>query len=71
MTDYSHLMLAEFIYGLVPKETFADVLGDQATPRRMFYYLKKDFFPYVYWEAMVKGDWYGTNGMKRPVYANL
>jgi hypothetical protein len=27
-------MLAEFKYGLVPDETFADVLGDQSKPNR-------------------------------------
>ena len=27
-------MLAEFKYGLEPKETFAKYLGDQAKPRR-------------------------------------
>jgi len=37
-------MLCEFKYGGVPQETFANVLGDQAEPRRVFYHLKKDFF---------------------------
>ena len=61
-------MLAEFKYGLVPKETFASTFGDQATPGRFFYYLKKDFFPLMYWSAMVKGEWYGTNLTNRPDY---
>ena len=47
-------MLAEFKYGLIPDETFADVLGDQAKPRKLFYYLKKDFFPFVYWNYLVR-----------------
>ncbi|EJD06011.1 FAD/NAD-binding domain-containing protein [Fomitiporia mediterranea MF3/22] len=68
LTDYGYLMLAEFKYGLEPKETFASRLGDQATPSRLYYHLKKDFFPWIYFEAMVKGDWYGTNGMMRPTY---
>ena len=34
-------MLAEFKYGLVPKESFADYFGDQAVPRALYYYLKK------------------------------
>ncbi|ORY13593.1 hypothetical protein BCR34DRAFT_599766 [Clohesyomyces aquaticus] len=43
------VLLAEFKYGGVPKETFGDMFGiDQATPRRAFYHLKKDFFPWVY-----------------------
>ena len=46
-------MLAEFKYGLEPKETFAGILGDQSTPRAAYYYLKKDFFPWAYWNFMV------------------
>lgn len=34
-------MLAEFKYGLVPKESFADYFGDQAVPRALYYYLTK------------------------------
>ena len=47
-------MLAEFKYGLEPKESFSNVLGDQVTPRSAFYYLKKDLFPFVYWRYMVR-----------------
>ena len=69
MTGYGQLMLAEFKYGLVPDETFADVLGDQAKPRKLFYYLKKDFFPWVYYDRMVKGEWFGKHGLKRPDFS--
>jgi hypothetical protein len=35
-------MLAEFVYGLKPKETFAELFGiDQIKPRKAFYHLKK------------------------------
>lgn len=47
-------MLAEFKYGLEPKESFASFLGDQAVPRAAYYYLKKDFFPWTYWNFMVR-----------------
>ena len=47
-------MLAEFKYGLEPKESFSNVLGDQVVPRSAFYYLKKDLFPFVYWRYMVR-----------------
>ena len=47
-------MLAEFKYGLEPKESFASYLGDQSIPRAAYYYLKKDFFPWVYWNYMVR-----------------
>jgi hypothetical protein len=35
-------MLAEFVYGLKPKESFAELFGiDQIVPRKAFYHLKK------------------------------
>ncbi|KAJ5089867.1 Sulfide:quinone oxidoreductase [Penicillium argentinense] len=63
LTEYGKVLLAEFKYGGVPKETFGDWFGvDQAVPRRSFYHLKKDFFPWVYYNSMVKGDWAGPKG---------
>jgi hypothetical protein len=42
LTGYDQLMLAEFVYGLKPKETFAELFGiDQIKPRKVFYHLKK------------------------------
>ncbi|KAK4935231.1 hypothetical protein LTR10_023693 [Elasticomyces elasticus] len=65
-TDYGKVMLAEFKYGGVPKETFNGWFGiDQAVPRRAFYHLKKDFFPWVYSKYMVKGRWGGPKGWIR------
>lgn len=69
VTEYGKVMLAEFKYAGVPKETFGGLpvvggLLDQGTPRKMFYHLKKDFFPWVYYEAMVKGTWAGPKGWK-------
>lgn len=62
-TSYGKVLLAEFVYGGRPKETFAKWLGiDQATPRGIFYYLKKDFFPWVYYKFMLNGRWAGPNG---------
>ncbi|KAI0781014.1 FAD/NAD-P-binding domain-containing protein [Trametes elegans] len=68
LTGYGQLLLAEFKYGLEPKESFAHILGDQATPRSVYYYLKKDFFPYVYWNYWVKGNWFGSKGFVRPTF---
>ncbi|AEO67599.1 uncharacterized protein THITE_2116481 [Thermothielavioides terrestris NRRL 8126] len=62
LTEYGKVMLAEFKYGGVPQETFARFGWDQATPRRAFYHLKKDFFPWVYYKSMVKGTWGGPKG---------
>ena len=66
LTEYGKVLLAEFKYGPEPKETFGRLLGvDQATPRRAFYHLKKDFFPWVYKTSMVKGRWGGPKGWIR------
>lgn len=52
MTGHNELMLAEFKYGGIPKETFSwlPFIKSQDIPRTWFYYLKKDFFPWVYWK---------------------
>ena len=63
LTEYGKVLLAEFKYGPEPKETFGNWFGiDQAKPRRSFYHLKKDFFPWVYYSHMVKGNWAGPKG---------
>ncbi|GAA5970237.1 hypothetical protein JCM11641_001631 [Rhodosporidiobolus odoratus] len=67
LTGHNELMLAEFKYGGVPKETFSGIFGSQDVPRRAFYHLKKDVFPEVYWRSLVKGTWFGPRGPFRPV----
>lgn len=63
LTEYGKVMLAEFKYGGQPKETFGSLFGiDQAEPRKAFYHLKKDFFPWVYYNSYVKGSWAGPKG---------
>lgn len=62
-TEYGKVMLAEFVYGHVPKESFNKWLGwDQIKPRRSFYHLKKDFFPWIYYSSLVRGTWGGPKG---------
>ncbi|TCD69736.1 hypothetical protein EIP91_006503 [Steccherinum ochraceum] len=68
LTGYDQLLLAEFKYGLEPKETFAQYLGDQATPKKFYYHLKKDLFPWAYWNFMLDGNWYGSNAWTRPTF---
>ncbi|PPQ83737.1 hypothetical protein CVT24_007624 [Panaeolus cyanescens] len=65
LTGYGELMLAEFKYGLEPKETFGDVF-DQSKSNKFFYHLKKDLFPYAYWNYMINGEWFGSKGLRRP-----
>jgi len=67
LTGYNQLMLAEFKYGLEPKETFARFFN-QAKPNRFFYYLKKNLFPELYWGYMVKGQWFGVSAFSRPTF---
>ncbi|KAJ9091318.1 hypothetical protein QFC20_007667 [Naganishia adeliensis] len=66
-TGYGSLMLAEFKYGGKPAETFG-ALADQRIPRRPFYHLAKDVFPYAYFKHMVKGEWFGPKGLVPPVF---
>ncbi|KAI1124569.1 FAD/NAD(P)-binding domain-containing protein [Nemania abortiva] len=66
LTGHNELMLCEFKYGGVPKETFAGIFGGQETPNAAFYYLKKNIFPIAYWNAFLKGLWYGPNHFIRP-----
>jgi len=67
LTGYGELMLAEFEYGLEPKESFVNFF-DQSKSHRAFYHLKKDLFPYAYWNYMVNGKWFGTRGLTRPTF---
>ncbi|KAF8507244.1 hypothetical protein JB92DRAFT_2961374 [Gautieria morchelliformis] len=70
LTSYNKLLLAEFTYGAKPKETFHNMLSiDQGKPRRSFYYLKRDFFPWVYFNYFVTGKWFGPRGFSRPDFS--
>ena len=60
------VLLAEFKYAGVPKETFGGWFGiDQAVPRKAFWQLKKNFFPWVYYNNLVNGTWGGPKGWLR------
>eukprot|EP00483_Globobulimina_turgida_P001472 UN01474 len=60
------LILAEFTYGGVPKELFGMVGVDQGIARRAFFHLKRDVFPFVYWNLVPRGLWYGANMIFKP-----
>jgi hypothetical protein len=55
------LILAEFKYGDIAVMNF---VKDQEKPYRIFYHLKKDFFPFVYWNIVPRGIWAGKDGIK-------
>ncbi|EGR32485.1 hypothetical protein IMG5_081190 [Ichthyophthirius multifiliis] len=50
------LMLIEYKYGYVACETF---MARQDIPSQFFYKLKKDFFPWAYWNLVPRGIWHG------------
>ncbi len=52
VTGYGKLILAEFGYDLLPKETFP---FDQNKERWSMYMLKKHVLPRLYWSGMLKG----------------
>lgn len=66
-TGYGQLMLAEFTYGAQPAETFGKLV-DQRVPRKAFYHLAKDVFPWAYEKYMLKGAWYGPRTLVAPQY---
>jgi eukaryotic sulfide quinone oxidoreductase len=59
------LMLMEFKYGGIPDETFST---SQNTPWRFFFLFKKYLFPFVYWNFVPKGLWFGRSGFFKPKY---
>lgn len=57
------VLLAEFKYNGELDETFPWL---QKKPRKIFYYFKKDLFPFAYYRLMPYGLWYGRNGILSP-----
>ncbi|KAF8842857.1 hypothetical protein BDN67DRAFT_898567, partial [Paxillus ammoniavirescens] len=68
LTGYGELMLTEFKYGFEPKESFSRYFGCQTKRTRLFYHLKKDLFPWAYWNRMIKGKWFGPTGPFKPKF---
>ena len=52
VTGYGKLVLAEFVYDAIPKETFP---FDQSKERWSMYQLKRYGLPALYWQGMLKG----------------
>ena len=57
MTGKDKLILAEFLYGGVPHETFH---FNQAEESKLMYLMKVNVLPPLYWSQMLKGNWEGT-----------
>lgn len=62
VTGYNKGILAEFNYEMLPEETLP---VDQSKERKLFYYLKKDFMPFLYWNFMLKGNWSGPKFVRK------
>lgn len=52
---------SEFVYGPTPSETFTGKLffPDQGQPSRFYFWVKQHLFPYVYWNLLPQGKWFG------------
>lgn len=54
VTGYGRLLMAEFVYGGIPKETLP---YDQSKERYSLYALKAYGLPRMYWHGMLRGRW--------------
>ena len=64
-TGDNKLMLMEFKYGGEPDMSF---LPNQEKPNSLFFYVKRDMFPRIYWNLMPAGIWYGKRFTFRTRY---
>ncbi|GIY74947.1 sulfide:quinone oxidoreductase, mitochondrial [Caerostris extrusa] len=62
VTGYNKGILAEFNYEMLPEETLPI---DQSKERALFYHLKKDVMPLLYWNFMLKGHWSGPKFLRK------
>lgn len=56
VTGYDSCIMAEFDYELQPKETFP---FRQDRERYSMFLVKRDIFPFLYWNLMLNGYWNG------------
>lgn len=68
ITGYSKCILAEFDYNLKPLETFP---VNQANELHSMFMLKKHVLPFVYWNAMLKGNWNGPKVMRKIMHFGM
>ncbi|KAG8178477.1 hypothetical protein JTE90_024637 [Oedothorax gibbosus] len=62
VTGYNKGILAEFNYEMVPEETLPI---NQRKERSIFFYMKKDLMPFIYWNLMLKGYWSGPKYFRK------
>jgi eukaryotic sulfide quinone oxidoreductase len=75
----SEVLLAEFGYDGKIMETFSPETGqfpyslvgqEGKTQRKMFYWMKEQMFPAVYWNLWTQGHWFGNSGPFKPDLAS-
>jgi hypothetical protein len=59
------LMCIEFKYENQPAETFYE---NQTEPNYMFYLMKKEVFPRVYYNLVPRGLWFGKKTIFKPTF---
>lgn len=62
VTGKDKLILAEFLYGGVPHETFH---FNQAEESKLMYLMKVNVLPPLYWSQMLKGNWEGPAHLRK------
>lgn len=68
VTGYSKCILAEFDYNLKPLETFPINQGNEL---RSMFVMKKHILPFIYWNAMLKGNWSGPKIMRKIMHFGM
>ncbi|CAL1271672.1 unnamed protein product [Larinioides sclopetarius] len=68
VTGYNKGILAEFNYELLPEESLPI---DQGKERVLFYYVKKDILPILYWKFMLKGRWSGPKFIRKLLHLGI
>lgn len=68
LTGYHHCILAEFDFTCQPLETFP---FNQGKERRSMFYLKRDIFPQIYWNFLMKGHWSGNKHFRKILHLGM
>lgn len=63
VTSYRTVLLAEFLYDNVVVQTTP---LNQMKESRLIYLVKKQVFPSLYWNLLIKGRWFGPNLLTNP-----
>lgn len=68
VTSYNTCVMAEFDYSCEPLETFP---FNQAKERHTMYYMKRDVFPQIYWNLLLKGRWEGNKKVRKILHLGM